>query len=58
MPIGTIFWVLMIIWAVFGLAWNSNPSMLGSWGWFPNWFLLFVLFAILGWHSFGPVVHG
>ena len=58
MPIGILFWVLMIIWALFGFAWNSNPSMLGSWGWLPNWFLLFVLFAILGWNAFGPVIHG
>ena len=25
MPIGILFWVLMIIWAIFGFAWNSNP---------------------------------
>lgn len=58
MPIGMLFWMLMIIWAVFGLAWNSNPAMFGTWGWVPNWLLLFVLFFILGWHAFGFVVHG
>lgn len=57
MPIGILFWVLMILWSISGLVWNySNPSVLSGWGWLPNWILLFVLFAILGWHDFGPVV--
>lgn len=58
MPIGMIFWMLMIIWAIFGIVWSTNPSVLGSWGWLPNGLLLFVLFFILGWHAFGFVVHG
>lgn len=58
MPIGIVFWMIMIIWAIFGVAWNSNPTLFGAWGWLPNWLLLFVLFALLGWHDFGPVIHG
>jgi hypothetical protein len=58
MPIGMIFWMLMIIWAIFGIAWNSNSTVFGSWGLWGNWILLFVLFFILGWKEFGFVVHG
>jgi hypothetical protein len=58
MHLGEVFWVLMIIWAIFGLAWNSNPTVLGSWGLWGNWILLFVLFFILGWKAFGFVIQG
>jgi hypothetical protein len=53
-----IFWMLMILWALFGIAWNSNSGAFGSWGLWGNWLLLFVLFFILGWHDFGFVVKG
>lgn len=58
MPIGYIFWMLMIIWAIFGLAYTSTPATFGAWGGISNWVLLFVLLALLGWHSFGSVIHG
>jgi hypothetical protein len=58
MPIGMIFWMLMILWFFFGIAWNSNSTMFGTWGLWGNWLLLFVLFFILGWKEFGFVVHG
>ena len=57
MPIGAIFWMLMILWLIFGIAWNSNSTAFGTWGLWGNWLLLFVLFALLGWHDFGPVIH-
>ncbi len=52
MPMGTIFWVLMIIWfVVWGWSnWGGGPS----WGHFP---LLFAVIFLLGWHDFGFVVH-
>jgi hypothetical protein len=49
MPLKEIFWVLMIIWFLFGVAWNSNSTVFGTWGTWGNWLLLFVLFFILGW---------
>jgi hypothetical protein len=59
MPIGILFWVLMILWFIFGM-WSNGPghTVLGGWGWLPSAFLLFVLLALLGWHDFGPVIHG
>jgi hypothetical protein len=58
MHLSEIFWVLMIIWALFGVAWNSSQTAFGTWGLWGNWLLLFVLFVILGWKVFGFVVQG
>jgi hypothetical protein len=57
MSIGLIFWILMIIWFFFGWVYNNNPSILGPHGWLGNSVLLFVLLFLLGWHSFGFVIH-
>lgn len=55
MSIGLLFWILMICWIALGV-WTNRAA-----GW--NWglgapLLEFVLFALLGWHVFGPMVHG
>lgn len=48
---GLLFWVIMIVWLVFGLyvSWPS-PRPIG------NTLILFILLAILGWQVFGPPV--
>lgn len=54
MTFGLIFWILMLLWLIYGF-----------WGWYapnPNWTwgnigLLFVLFLLLGWKVFGAPVH-
>ena len=55
MTIGLAFWILMLLWFVFGVwqTWGPNPNfpVLGG-----N-LLLFVLLALLGWHAFGPPIH-
>jgi hypothetical protein len=53
---GMLFWILMILWAIFGFAWNTNPGIMGGWGAWGNWLLLFVLFGLLGWKVFGPAI--
>jgi hypothetical protein len=53
-----LFWVIMLFWLIFGFVWNTNPTMLGTWGWMPNTFLLWVLLALLGWKVYGPMLHG
>ena len=57
MTIGLLYWVLMLLWLVFGLYtnWPSAPN--------PPWplgghILLWVLLALLGWKVFGPALHG
>lgn len=56
-----IFWILMLLWLIFGFWWNwpgrVAPGPLGPYGPIGNTFLLFVLFLILGWHSFGAPIH-
>lgn len=58
MEIGLIFWVIMLLWLIFGFMWNSNSTMFGTWGLWGNWLLLFILFVLLGWKVFGPAIHG
>lgn len=54
MPIGIVFWVLMLIVLVFGIMTRSPAFAAYGWGW--NW-LLFVLLFLLGWKVFGFAVH-
>lgn len=53
MAMGLAFWILMLIWLVFGIALYRNmvAAPYATWG---NTVLLFVLFLLLGWKVFGP----
>lgn len=52
MSIGLLFWILMIIWLVFGfVAWRG---IAGPYGLVGNSLLLFILLGLLGWATFGP----
>lgn len=51
-----IFWVLMLIWAVFSLAIVGGYG--GHYGPFAGTFLEFVLFLLLGWQVYGAPVEG
>jgi hypothetical protein len=55
MTLGLAYWVLMLIWLVFGLL--THFGMVGAaWGGV-NILLLFVLFLLLGWQVFGAPLH-
>jgi hypothetical protein len=56
MPIGILFWVLMILWFLFGCYWNADEFKAGKYGLFGGNLLLFVLLGLLGWRTFGPVL--
>jgi hypothetical protein len=56
MPFGLIFWILMLLWLVFSLAWNFNWGGIAPHGPLGNSLLLFVLFLLLGWQVFGAPV--
>jgi len=60
MSLGLLFWILMILWFIFGLWSHWQPAGQPYAGWFPlgNTVLLFILFLLLGWHAFGPPIHG
>ncbi len=54
MPMGILFWVIMIIWFLFGLYWNRADFAAGNYGPFGSSLILFILLCLLGWRSFGP----
>jgi hypothetical protein len=53
---GLIFWVIMLVWLVFGIA--AHFGLVGGYGVFGSVILLFILFALLGWQTFGPPIRG
>ena len=57
MNIGLAFWILMLIWFVFFLAWHFG-GVPGTWGPLGSTLLLFILFLLLGWKVFGPPLTG
>jgi hypothetical protein len=52
MTLALLFWVLMVVWLVFGLWSNWPPTK--TWG---GTLLFWILLAILGWAVFGPAIH-
>jgi len=57
MSIGLVFWILMLLWLVLGLWWHW-PATSASYPVVGFNLLLFILLLLLGWHSFGPPIHG
>lgn len=55
MPLGFIFWTLMILSFVLSMWWHG-PTASTSPGPFVNNLLVFILFFLLGWAQFGFVV--
>jgi hypothetical protein len=55
MPIGLLFWIIMIIWIITGLAGRrpGSPPWL-VWG---GDLVLCILIFLLGWHNFGFIIH-
>jgi hypothetical protein len=54
MPMGILFWVLMVLWLIFGLWRGSDDLKSGRYGPTGGNLLLFVLLGLLGWRAFGP----
>jgi hypothetical protein len=54
MDIGLAFWILMLIWLVFGFF----GDRLGPWAPWGGTLLLFILLLLLGWHDFGAPLRG
>lgn len=55
MTLGLCYWILMLIWFVFGLL--VHFGMAGGYGVVGSTLLLFVLFVLLGWQVFGAPLH-
>lgn len=57
MPIGLLFWLLMVLWLVLGAVWiwPRDPEHRYAFG---GSLLLWVLLALLGWKVFGFALQG
>ncbi|MFN4261308.1 MAG: hypothetical protein ACK4RK_18645 [Gemmataceae bacterium] len=58
MSIGFVFWLLMILWLLFGLYWNRTDLRGGNYGLVGGNLMLFVVLFLLGWKVFGFPIHG
>ena len=56
MPMGILFWFLMILWFLFGLYWNRTDLQGGNYGLVGGNLMLFILLGLLGWRVFGSVL--
>lgn len=54
MTFSLVFWILMLIWAVFGL-WDIYSS--SPYGFRIHSLMIFILFLLLGWRVFGAPIH-
>jgi hypothetical protein len=57
MTLGFLFWLLMILWLVFGF-WQWRPTAPANYAPFGGHLLLWVLLFLLGWRAFGFVIQG
>ena len=57
MPMGLLFWVLMILWLIFGFL-SGGAGEWSRWAFYGDHVLVFVLFALLGWKCFGKPIQG
>lgn len=53
MSFGLCYWILMLVWLVFGL-WSNGVTNLKVVG---GNLLLFILLVLVGWKAFGPPLH-
>lgn len=56
MPLSILFWVIMIVWLVFGVWSSYTPGQPYPFRPLAVNFLLFILFCLLGWAQFGAPV--
>lgn len=56
MPIGILFWALMIMWLLFGIMNRVNPQW--SWSFYGHALFVWFLFFLLGWGNFGFILQG
>lgn len=59
MSFALLFWILMLLWAVFGVfpTWPASGTPNTGYLSFGGSLLLFILIALLGWHAFGSPIH-
>lgn len=58
MQIGLLFWILMVLWLVFGAYSNRVDLRGGNYGPLGGSLMLFILILLLGWKVFGSPIQG
>jgi hypothetical protein len=58
MTLGLAFYILMLLWLVFGLVVGWPYGTTVGWHFLGGNLLLFFLLLLLGWKVFGPPLHG
>ncbi len=58
MSFGTLYWILMLLWLLFGLYWNRADIKGGDYGILGGSLMLFILLLLLGWRVFGAPIQG
>jgi hypothetical protein len=56
MPIGILFWALMILWLIFGGLTRANPQW--AWGIYGHGLFIWFMFFLIGWNDFGFILQG
>lgn len=57
LSLGLAFWIIVLIWVVFGAISSFNPGTFGPYGIYGHPLIVFVLLCLLGWQVFGPALH-
>lgn len=57
MPKGEVFWIVYLLCVLFGFGWNVWYPVEGRYSWVGSWIPTMILFGLLGWQVFGPIVH-
>lgn len=58
MPLSLAYWIIMLIWLIFGVVWAWPSAAAGHYGPLGGNVLLFVLLLLLGWQVFGNPING
>ena len=56
MSLSLLFWIIMLVWLVFGLWQNYVPGQAYPFARAGGNLLIFVLLGLLGWQVFGPAI--
>lgn len=58
MSLGLVFWIIMLLWLLFGLYWRWPFTGAAAVAPLGGDLMLFVLLLLLGWRVFGAPIHG
>lgn len=54
---GEVFWVVYLLCLLFGFGWNIWAPADGKYSWVGSYIPYMILFGLLGWQVFGPIIH-